>query len=92
MKTLKAYDVPPNLLHANETMYMGTRAKVITSDGISKEFHIQTAVLQETPSLPSFSVQFSLVYCHFHHTPSAYTEARYHSPQIIMLWDVCRPF
>lgn len=28
MKILKAYDVPPNLLQANETMYMGTRAKV----------------------------------------------------------------
>lgn len=82
MKILEAHDVPPNLLQVNETMYMGTRAKVKMSDGISKEFHIETGVLLETPSLPSF-FQFSSVYCHFHHTPSAYTG--YHSPRIIML-------
>lgn len=40
MKILEAHDVPPNLLQVNETMYMGMRAKVKMSDGISKEFHI----------------------------------------------------
>ncbi|KAJ8381294.1 hypothetical protein SKAU_G00020720 [Synaphobranchus kaupii] len=40
MKILKAYGVPPNLLRAIETMYAGTRARVVTPDGNSEEFDI----------------------------------------------------
>ena len=46
MKILKAYGVPPNLLRAIETMYAGTRAKVVTPDGDSEEFDIQAGVMQ----------------------------------------------
>ena len=46
LRILKAYDVPPNLLRAIETMYKGTRAQVSTPDGNSEEFNIQTGVLQ----------------------------------------------
>ena len=46
MKILKAYGVPPNLLRAIETMYTGTRAKVVTPDGDSEEFDIQAGVMQ----------------------------------------------
>ena len=46
MKILKAYGVPPNLLRAIETMYAGTRAKVVTPDGNSEEFDILAGVLQ----------------------------------------------
>ncbi|KAJ4939839.1 hypothetical protein JOQ06_029275, partial [Pogonophryne albipinna] len=38
VKILEAYGVPPNLLRAIETMYAGTRARVVTPDGNSEEF------------------------------------------------------
>lgn len=34
LKILKAYGVPPNLLRVIEAMYKGTRAKVVTPDGV----------------------------------------------------------
>lgn len=37
MKTLKAYDILPNLLQAINTMYPGTRAKVVSPDGNRKQ-------------------------------------------------------
>ena len=43
---LRAYGVPPNLLRAIETMYAGTRAKVVTPDGDSEEFDIRAGVMQ----------------------------------------------
>ena len=46
MKILKAYGVPPNLLRAIESMYAGSRAKVVTPDGNSEEFDILAGVLQ----------------------------------------------
>ncbi|KAJ8361351.1 hypothetical protein SKAU_G00178760 [Synaphobranchus kaupii] len=46
MKILKAYGVPPNLLRAIETMYAGTRARVVTPDGNSEEFDILAGVMQ----------------------------------------------
>ena len=46
LKILKAYGVPPNLLRATEAMYKGTRAKVVTPDGISEEFDILAGVQQ----------------------------------------------
>ena len=46
LKILKAYGVPPNLLRAIEAMYEGTRAKVVTPDGISEEFEILAGVQQ----------------------------------------------
>ena len=46
LKILKAYGVPPNLLRATEAMYKGTRAKVVTPDGISEEFDILEGVQQ----------------------------------------------
>ncbi|KAJ4939860.1 hypothetical protein JOQ06_029296 [Pogonophryne albipinna] len=46
VKILEAYGVPPNLLRAIETMYAGTRAKVVTPDGNSEEFDILARVMQ----------------------------------------------
>ena len=46
VKILKAYGIPPNLLRAIETMYAGTRAKVVTPDGNSEEFDILAGVMQ----------------------------------------------
>ena len=46
IKILKAYGVPPNLLRAIETMYAGTRAKVVSPDGESEEFDILAGVMQ----------------------------------------------
>ena len=56
MKILKAYGVPPNLLRAIETMYAGTRAKVVTPDGDSEEFDIQAGVMQGDTLAPFLSV------------------------------------
>lgn len=39
VKILKANGVPPNLLRTIESMYAGTRARVVTPDGNSEEFH-----------------------------------------------------
>uniref|UniRef100_A0A3B1IYM6 Reverse transcriptase domain-containing protein n=1 Tax=Astyanax mexicanus TaxID=7994 RepID=A0A3B1IYM6_ASTMX len=41
-----AYSIPPNLLRAIESMYAGTRAKVVTPDGNSEEFDILAGVMQ----------------------------------------------
>ena len=46
VKILKAYGVPPNLLRAIETMYAGTRSKVVTPDGSTEEFDILAGVMQ----------------------------------------------
>ncbi|KAJ4945017.1 hypothetical protein JOQ06_013556 [Pogonophryne albipinna] len=46
VKILEAYGVPPNLLRAIETMYAGTRARVVTPDGNSEEFDILAGVMQ----------------------------------------------
>ena len=46
VKILKSYGIPPNLLRAIETMYAGTRAKVVTPDGSSEEFDILAGVMQ----------------------------------------------
>ena len=46
LKILKAYGIPPNLLRAIGNMYEGTRAKVVTPDGISEEFEILAGVQQ----------------------------------------------
>ena len=46
MKILKAYGIPPILLRAIESMYTNTRAKVISPDGETQEFHILAGVLQ----------------------------------------------
>ncbi|KAJ4943537.1 hypothetical protein JOQ06_006037 [Pogonophryne albipinna] len=46
VKILEAYGVPPNLLRAIETMYAGTRARVVTTDGNSEEFDILAGVMQ----------------------------------------------
>ena len=46
VKILEAYGVPPNLLRAIETMYAGTKAKVVTPDGNSEEFDILAGVMQ----------------------------------------------
>ncbi|KAJ4937845.1 hypothetical protein JOQ06_002475, partial [Pogonophryne albipinna] len=46
VKILEAYGVPPNLLRAIETMYAGTRARVVTPDGNSEEFNILAGVMQ----------------------------------------------
>lgn len=45
MKIVKAYDIPPNLFGAIETMHAGTRAKVVTPDGNSEEFDILAGVI-----------------------------------------------
>ncbi|XDV26400.1 hypothetical protein PO909_030130 [Leuciscus waleckii] len=46
VKILKAYRIPPNLLRAIESMYSGTRARVVTPDGNSEEFDILAGVMQ----------------------------------------------
>ena len=46
LKILKAYNIPPNLLRAIESMYAGTRARVVTPDGNSEEFGILAGVMQ----------------------------------------------
>ena len=46
VKILKAYGVPPNLLRGIETMYAGTRSKVVTPDGSTEEFDILAGVMQ----------------------------------------------
>ena len=46
MRILKAYGIPPRLLSAIETMYSGTKAKVVTPDGTTEEFDILAGVLQ----------------------------------------------
>ena len=43
---LEAYGVPPNLLRAIESMYAGTKAKVVTPDGNGEEFDIRAGVMQ----------------------------------------------
>ena len=45
-KIIKAYGIPLKLVNAIMTMYDGTKAKVITTDGDKKTFNIQTGVLQ----------------------------------------------
>ena len=46
VKILEAYNVPPNILRAIETMYARTRAKVVTPDGSSEVFDIRAGVMQ----------------------------------------------
>ena len=46
IKILKAYDVPPRLLQAIKAMYTNTRAKVVTPDGETEVFNIETGVMQ----------------------------------------------
>ena len=46
VKILKAYGVPTNLLRAIQSMYSGTRAKVVTPDGNTDEFDILAGVMQ----------------------------------------------
>ena len=46
IRILKAYGIPPKLLHAIEKMYTNTKAKVITPDGETEMFEITTGVLQ----------------------------------------------
>lgn len=46
VKILKAYGIPPKLLRAIETMYAGTRAKVVTPDDNSEEFDILAGVIK----------------------------------------------
>ena len=46
VKILKAYGVPTNLLRATQSMYSGTRSKVVTPDGNTDEFDILAGVMQ----------------------------------------------
>ena len=46
VKILKAYGVPSNLLRALQSMYSGTRAKVVTPNGNTDEFDILAGVMQ----------------------------------------------
>ncbi len=46
MKILQAYGIPPILVQAIQSMYMNTRAKVITPDGETELFDITAGVMQ----------------------------------------------
>lgn len=61
LKILKAYRIPPNLLRVIEAMYKGTRAKVVTPDGISEEFEILAGV-QQGDTLAPFLFVIALDY------------------------------
>ena len=45
-KILLAYGIPTIIVEAIETLYKGTKAKVLTPDGENKSFNITTGVLQ----------------------------------------------
>ena len=45
-KILLAYGIPTIIVEAIETLYKGTKAKVLTPDGETKSFNITTGVLQ----------------------------------------------
>lgn len=42
VKIRKEYNSSPSLFRAKETMYAGTRAKIVTPDGKSEEFDMLT--------------------------------------------------
>ena len=46
MKILRAYGVPEELVRLIESMYSGTKAKVLTADGLTEIFEILAGVLQ----------------------------------------------
>ena len=51
MKILKAYNIPPKLLSAIERMYENTRAKIISPDGETGMFEINSGVLHGEPTI-----------------------------------------
>ena len=46
IKILQAYDIPERLVHARETMYQNTKARILTPDGETEQFDITTGVMQ----------------------------------------------
>ena len=46
IKILTAYGIPTQIVQAISDMYMDTRARVQTPDGLTDEFQIKTGVLQ----------------------------------------------
>ena len=46
IKILQAYGIPERLVHAIETMYQNTKAKVLTPDGEIEQFDITAGVMQ----------------------------------------------
>lgn len=46
VKIREEYNISPSLCQATETLYAGTRAKIVTPDGNSEEFHMMTGAMQ----------------------------------------------
>ena len=54
LKILSAYGIPPEIVSAIRVMYENTSALVITPEGNTDIFQIDTGVLQGHPLTPSY--------------------------------------
>lgn len=52
MLQILAYDIPPAIVEATRVMYINTNAVVVTPEGDTDPFPINTRVLQGDPSAP----------------------------------------